>query len=61
MVSNLNGFMNSFLSKECYIGRAVSDGEPTIIHHFDSESAQNSFMYPDSRPGLVFSIAMLKK
>nr|CAH7761379.1 unnamed protein product [Callosobruchus chinensis] len=48
-------------NQETWIGHAVHDEEPTIIHHFAFHENTNSFEYPVIASGVAMSIPLIQK
>ncbi|CAL4060108.1 unnamed protein product [Meganyctiphanes norvegica] len=43
-----------------YLGRAISDIEPSILHHFDEVDRKNPQLYPDMRTAIVLSAVLVR-
>lgn len=46
--------------KNLFLGRALRDTRPAIIHHFAFAENPSSFAYPDFESGFIFSNSLLK-
>jgi len=42
-----------------FIGRGLTDSEPTIIHHFHMDTADSKLVYPDTDSGIFLSRALI--
>ncbi|XP_054715327.1 beta-1,3-glucosyltransferase-like [Uloborus diversus] len=48
-------------SQEHFIGYALRDSEPTIIHHFASNEGNSAVLYPHFAPGFAMSLPLIQK
>ncbi|XP_046598017.1 beta-1,3-glucosyltransferase isoform X1 [Neodiprion lecontei] len=55
----LRGFNSSQVQKDIWLGYAVYDHEPTIIHHFSDHTKK--FKYPNPSSGFVITAPLVKK
>uniref|UniRef100_A0A7I4YXG7 N-acetylgalactosaminide beta-1,3-galactosyltransferase n=1 Tax=Haemonchus contortus TaxID=6289 RepID=A0A7I4YXG7_HAECO len=59
-VSTLFSFLKGFKSTEkVFLGHALFDRSPTIIHHFFGHEERDMILYPDFATGFVLSDALL--
>uniref|UniRef100_T1J2N0 Fringe-like glycosyltransferase domain-containing protein n=1 Tax=Strigamia maritima TaxID=126957 RepID=T1J2N0_STRMM len=58
LLKYLNGFNSSL---DWFLGRALYDKEPTIIHHFSFHENPQIFLYPDFATGVAISFPLLSK
>lgn len=52
---------NIDLNKELFLGRALTDREATIIHHFAFHEDPSGFSYPDFAAGFMISTSLLRR
>ncbi|XP_035212878.1 beta-1,3-glucosyltransferase-like isoform X1 [Stegodyphus dumicola] len=48
-------------SEDVFVGYALRDAEPTIIHHFASADKETSILYPHTAAGFFLSFSLIKR
>ena len=56
----LSNLLSSFL-QELFIGHAIQDQQPVIIHHFAFHQDPSQFSFPDFAAGWALSVPLLNR